>query len=95
MTTPAENRARLAAALRNPAPGRLPWNFRLVSRCAFCELAAIGPEDDDGRWPDWLGLEEPLFDKIFGIGDSVTFYNVTRAEDITPDMVAAALEAVE
>lgn len=103
------NRKRLIAALRAPMPKGFHWDFREVSAphecgtagCAIGLAMEIGLIDGEAGWPNptmlasrlaiVTGLSHANSGRIFLAYDSE--YENVKLSDVSPEMVATALEA--
>lgn len=81
-------RARLIEVLRNPPPDRPHWDFTRVCNCAFYDCESLGIDHLE------LGLTQRQIEDIFGVMQDPSFYGVARMSDVTPEMVAAAIESL-
>ena len=95
--TPTERRAALTERLRNPPPGRVPWDFTCPSQCAFHDMRALFP-DDVAEWNHaglaaFLGIDPASTDAVFGIlwRKAEAVYG-KPTEEVTAGDVADALE---
>lgn len=108
LTTPALNRARLIAALRAPMPEGHRWDFCEVSGeeeygtygCAFSIIDRLWPGATDVNADgvpvhEFIGLTREQCHAIFGVMSYQfdRFYKFPK-RDVTPAMVADALEAI-
>lgn len=104
--TPALRRARLIEALRGEMSNEFVWDFTTImgpcgtSGCALGLACKLWPDSFDTLSDPWA---EPEQGEFFGISEDAArrifydegeFYGVDALEDVTPAMVADALEKI-
>lgn len=81
-------RAELAHELRNPPEDRDPWNFSVLCQCALHDANRLNIDVDKD-----LALSRSDVIDIFGIAHDSKYLYGRPMSEVTPEMVAAALEA--
>ncbi len=98
------NRRRLIKALRSPMPEGFSWDFEYIKKHTSCGSGGCALGLASELWPELDVDDKKNVAEFFGMaGDEITgvfygkydAYNYIEIKDITPIMVANALESLE